>query len=115
MFKVLFFSSIMTLITTSTNTFAQQSDPLAIGGKDTDWFMSRVGRPDLDSEPQEPFKIAGNVYYVGANNISSIFIATAEGHILIDTGTQKMGAVVFPNIVKLGFSPANINTRKYIL
>ncbi len=98
----------MTLITTSTNTFAQQSDPLAIGGKDTDWFMSRVGRPDLDSEPQEPFKIAGNVYYVGANNISSIFIATAEGHILIDTGTQKMGAVVFPNIVKLGFSPANI-------
>jgi len=87
---------------------AQAPDPLAIGGKDTDWFMSRVGRPDLDSEPQAPFKIMGNVYYVGANNISSILVATPMGHILIDTGTQKMGAVVFPNIVTLGFSPADI-------
>jgi metallo-beta-lactamase class B len=84
------------------------SDPLAIGGKDTAWFMERVGRADTDSEPQAPFKIMGNVYYVGANNISSILVATPQGHILIDTGTEKMGAVVFPNIVKLGFKPADI-------
>jgi metallo-beta-lactamase class B len=83
-------------------------DPLAIGGKDTAWFMDRVSRPDTDSEPQAPFKIVGNVYYVGANNIASILIATPRGHILIDTGTQKMAAVVFPNIVKLGFKPADI-------
>ena len=83
-------------------------DPLAIGGKDTAWFMDRVGRPDTDSEPQAPFKIMGNVYYVGANNIASILVATSQGHILIDTGTQKMAAVVFPNIVKLGFKPADI-------
>ena len=83
-------------------------DPLAIGGKDTAWFMSRVGRPDLDSEPQAPFKIMGNVYYVGANNIASILVATPEGHILLDTGTQKMAAVVFPNMVTLGFKPADI-------
>ncbi len=84
------------------------SDPLAIGGKDTAWFMGRVERPDTDSEPQAPFKIVGNVYYVGANNIASILVATANGHILLDTGTQKMAAVVFPNIVKLGFKPADI-------
>lgn len=83
-------------------------DPLAIGGKDAAWFMGRVGRPDTDSEPQAPFKIMGNVYYVGSNNIASILVATAQGHILIDTGTQKMAAVVFPNIVKLGFKPAEI-------
>jgi metallo-beta-lactamase class B len=83
-------------------------DPLAIGGKDTAWFMGRVNRPDTDSEPQEPFKIAGNVYYVGANNIASILVATPEGHILLDTGTHKMAAVVFPNMVKLGFMPADI-------
>jgi beta-lactamase superfamily II metal-dependent hydrolase len=87
---------------------AATSDPLAIGGKDTAWFMDRVGRPDTDSEPQAPFKIMGNVYYVGANNIASILIATPQGHILIDTGTQKMAAVVFPNMVKLGFKPAEI-------
>ncbi len=83
-------------------------DPLAIGGKDTAWFMERPGRADTDSEPQAPFKIMGNVYYVGANNISSILVATPQGHILIDTGTEKMGAVVFPNIVKLGLKPADI-------
>jgi metallo-beta-lactamase class B len=83
-------------------------DPLAVGGKDTDWFMSRVGRPDLDSEPQAPFKIMGNVYYVGSNNIASILVATPEGHILLDTGTQKMAAIVFPNIVTLGFTLADI-------
>lgn len=83
-------------------------DPLAIGGKDTAWFMGRVGRPDTDSEPQAPFKIAGDVYYVGANNIASILVATPQGHVLLDTGTQKMAAVVFPNIVKLGFKPTDI-------
>jgi metallo-beta-lactamase class B len=83
-------------------------DPLAIGGKDTAWFMDRVGRPDTDSEPQAPFKIMGNVYYVGSNNIASILVATSQGHILLDTGTEKMASVVFPNIVKLGFKPADI-------
>src|SRR5262245_9182264 len=87
---------------------AAANDPLAIGGKDTAWFMDRVGRPDTDSEPQAPFKIMGNVYYVGANNIASILVATPRGHILLDTGTQKMAAVVFPNMVKLGFKPADI-------
>ena len=83
-------------------------DPLAVGGKDTAWFMSRVERPDTDSEPQAPFKIMGNVYYVGANNIASILVATPRGHILLDTGTQKMAAVVFPNMAKLGLKPADI-------
>ena len=83
-------------------------DLLAVGGKNTAWFMERVERPDTDSEPQAPFKIMGNVYYVGANNIASILVATPQGHILLDTGTQKMGAVVFPNMAKLGFKPADI-------
>ena len=83
-------------------------DLLAVGGKDTAWFMSRVERADTDSEPQEPFKIAGNVYYVGANNIASILVATPQGHILLDTGTQKMAAVVFPNMAKLGFKLADL-------
>lgn len=109
--KHLLFSAffVFASVTASASVQAQTAgDPLAIGGKDTDWFMGRVNRPDLDSEPQEPFKIMGNVYYVGANNIASILVATPEGHILIDTGTHKMAAVVFPNIVELGFMPADI-------
>lgn len=109
--KVLLASAVIALASIAAAGSAQAPaapDPLAIGGKDTAWFMSRVERPDLDSEPQAPFKIMGNVYYVGANNIASILVATPQGHILLDTGTQKMGAVVFPNIVKLGFKPADI-------
>ena len=109
--KVLLASAVIALASIAAASLAQAPaapDPLAIGGKDTAWFMSRVERPDLDSEPQAPFKIMGNVYYVGANNIASILVATPQGHILLDTGTQKMGAVVFPNIVKLGFKPADI-------
>jgi metallo-beta-lactamase class B len=103
--------TVVAIVSIAVTTAAQKSeapDPLAIGGKDTAWFMDRVGRPDTDSEPQAPFKLAGNVFYVGANNIASILVATPQGHILIDTGTQKMAAVVFPNIVKLGFKPADI-------
>ena len=103
--------TVIALASIAATSAAQKSeapDPLAIGGKDTAWFMDRVGRPDTDSEPQAPFKIMGNVYYVGANNIASLLVATPQGHILLDTGTQKMAAVVFPNIVKLGFKPADI-------
>ena len=100
--------AIASIVATSSAQTPSAPDPLAIGGKDTAWFMDRVGRPDTDSEPQAPFKIMGNVYYVGANNIASILVATPQGHILLDTGTQKMAAVVFPNIVKLGFKPADI-------
>ena len=103
--------TVIALASIAATSAAQKSeapDPLAIGGKDTAWFMDRVGRPDTDSEPQAPFKIMGNVYYVGANNIASILVATPQGHILLDTGTQKMAAVVFPNIVKLGFKPGDI-------
>jgi metallo-beta-lactamase class B len=108
---VLLASALMMFVSIAATSSAQApagSDPLAIGGKDTEWFMSRIERPDLDSEPQAPFKIIGNVYYVGSNNIASILVTTPEGHILLDTGTHKMGAVLFPNIVKLGFKPADI-------
>ena len=102
--KHLFFlaSLILYLATVVAPAQAQSTgDPLAIGGKDTAWFMGRVNRPDTDSEPQDPFRIMGNVYYVGANNIASILVATPDGHILIDTGTQKMAAVVFPTASSL--------------
>jgi hypothetical protein len=37
-------------------------------------------------QPVEPFRIAGNFYYVGAN-ASSVFLLTGpEGHVLIDGG-----------------------------
>ena len=53
--------------------------------------------------PFEPRRIIGNIYYVGANLISSFLIVTPAGNILLDTGPSQMLPQVAANIEKLGF------------
>jgi metallo-beta-lactamase class B len=38
------------------------------------------------NRPVKPFRVIGNVYYVGANEITSFLITTPQGHILLDSG-----------------------------
>jgi glyoxylase-like metal-dependent hydrolase (beta-lactamase superfamily II) len=59
-------------------------------------------RSDL-ARPIEPFRIVGNIYYVGASNIASYLISTSRGLILLDAGTREMLPMVESSIVKLGF------------
>ena len=60
------------------------------------------------SAPVEPFKIVGNIHYVGGANISSYLITTPEGHILIDTGMKEMHEVIKNSVAKLGFNTSDI-------
>ena len=60
----------------------------------------------------EPFKIFGNLYFVGTQPASSHMIDTGEGLILIDTGYQHGLYILINNIWKLGYNPADI---KYVL
>ncbi len=60
------------------------------------------------SEAIEPFRVVGNVYYVGAKNIASWLIATEEGHFVLDTGTREMESVVQASIQKLGFELSDV-------
>src|SRR5689334_24117263 len=60
------------------------------------------------SQPVEPFRIVGNIYYVGARNIASYLITTPEGHIMIDTGTNEMHQLIVSNVAKLGFKLRDI-------
>ena len=55
------------------------------------------------SKPVEPFRVIGNIYYVGAVGISSHIITTDQGLILLDTGTDQMQTGILSNIEKLGF------------
>jgi len=48
--------------------------------------------------------VIGNIYYVGAVNISSHIIVTPEGLILLDTGTQEMLPGIRTNLEKLGYT-----------
>ena len=60
------------------------------------------------SAPAEPFRIVGNIHYVGAANIASYLITTPQGHILIDTGMTEMQDVIRNNVAKLGFKTSDI-------
>ena len=64
------------------------------------------------NQPVEPFKIIGNIYYVGASEIASFLIATPQGHILIDGGFEETAPQILANIKKLGFKPGEV---KYLL
>jgi metallo-beta-lactamase class B len=60
------------------------------------------------SQPEESFRLVGNIYYVGAKNIASYLITTPQGHILVDTGTTEMTPVITANVEKLGFKLRDI-------
>src|ERR1043165_3263479 len=55
------------------------------------------------NEPFRPFRIIGNVYYVGPAGVSSFLITTPEGHILIDTGFESTVPRIKESVAKLGF------------
>jgi len=52
---------------------------------------------------QEPFHIAGNLYYVGTKEMSSFLLTDAKGHILIDGGYPGNVDMIIKNIGLLGF------------
>ena len=54
-------------------------------------------------EPAEPFRIAGNLYYVGANDAAAFLITGAGGHIVIDGGYPSTAPMIMASIAKLGF------------
>ena len=56
----------------------------------------------------EPFRIAGNLYYVGGADVTSFLITTPNGHILLDGGYDQMAAGIAGNIEKLGFRARDV-------
>src|SRR5688572_29625893 len=55
------------------------------------------------SQPYVPFRIVGNVYYVGTYDLACYLIVTREGNILINTGLAASASLVSDNIKTLGF------------
>ena len=71
-----------------------------------------LGQADPQSremnKPVPPFRIAGNLYYVGATEVSSFLITTPHGHILLDGGFAETAPQVEKNIATLGFKLADV-------
>jgi imidazolonepropionase-like amidohydrolase/glyoxylase-like metal-dependent hydrolase (beta-lactamase superfamily II) len=58
--------------------------------------------------PVPPFRIAPNLYYVGAADITSYLITTPKGHIVLDGGFEETVPLIRGNIKRLGFKVEDV-------
>jgi hypothetical protein len=57
------------------------------------------------NQPVPPFRIAGNIYYVGAYEVTSYAIRTEKGLILLDSGFAETVPLIERNLHTLGLDP----------
>ena len=67
---------------------------------------------EVMTKPTEPFRIIGDLYYVGTQGSASYLVTSPQGSVLIDAGLAETVPLVEANITKLGFQLADI---KYLL
>lgn len=75
------------LLLSAVNSFAQQNDE-----EQRAW-----------NRPVKPFRVAGNIYYVGVAGVTSFLITTPEGHILLDSGFAETVPRIEESMRQLGF------------
>lgn len=56
------------------------------------------------TEPFPPFRIAGNLYYVGSKGLANYLVTTPQGNILINSGLEANVPLIQTSIEKLGFT-----------
>jgi len=85
-------------------TFADPTSGSSIPGR-RDQYTKAFG--DWN-QPIKPVRIIGNIYYVGASEVSSFLITTAQGHILLDSGFAETVPLIVQGVNQLGFKMADI-------
>ena len=60
------------------------------------------------TEPFPPFRIAGNLYYVGSKGLANYLIATPQGHLLINSDLEANVPLIRASVEKLGFKFSDI-------
>ncbi|HKB13112.1 MAG TPA: subclass B3 metallo-beta-lactamase [Vicinamibacterales bacterium] len=71
--------------------------PPAAAQNDPDW-----------TRPFPPFRIVGNVYWVGSYDLSTYLITTPQGHILINTGVGDTAKQIKASVEQLGFKLSDV-------
>jgi metallo-beta-lactamase class B len=72
------------------------------------FFLALAGGLFAQSNPEwtetfPPFRVAGNLYYVGSKGLASFLITTPEGNILINSDLEANVPMISASIEKLGF------------
>jgi metallo-beta-lactamase class B len=60
------------------------------------------------TEAFPPFRIAGNLYYVGSKGLANYLITTPQGHILINSDLEANVPLIKASVEKLGFKFGDI-------
>ncbi|MCU0616636.1 MAG: subclass B3 metallo-beta-lactamase [Gemmatimonadaceae bacterium] len=55
------------------------------------------------NEPQRPFRLHGNTWYVGTRGLSAILVTSSAGHVLIDGGLPESAPLIAASVRALGF------------
>jgi metallo-beta-lactamase class B len=78
-------------------------------------FASCVNAASIDctqcadwNKDQAPFRIYGNTYFVGPHGLSSVLIASPEGHVLIDGALPQSAPLIARHIEQLGFKVSDV-------
>lgn len=70
---------------------------------------ARADMPANWTKPTKPYRVVGNIYYVGTEGISSWLITSSAGHVILDGGPNaEVGKQIERNIASLGFKLADV-------
>ena len=60
------------------------------------------------TRPFPPFKLVGNIYWVGSYDLSTYLITTPQGHLLINTGVGDTAQKIKASVEQLGFKMSDV-------
>lgn len=70
---------------------------------------ARADDPASWSKPVRPYRVVGNIYYVGTEGLAAWLVTTPDGHILLDGGASAEGGkLIERSVQQLGFKPADV-------
>lgn len=91
------FRSVRVLIAVAALTCALISSPPVQAQNNPEW-----------TRPFPPFKLIGNIYWVGSYDLSTYLITTPQGHILVNTGLTESAPNIKASVEQLGFKMSDV-------
>jgi metallo-beta-lactamase class B len=65
-------------------------------------------RREVWNQPMEPFRVIGNIHYVGTHGLAAYLITSPAGHILLDAALAESATQIERNITALGFRLSDV-------
>jgi metallo-beta-lactamase class B len=84
-------------VTVRGHTFTQQS-----------LFQRNIGAPDDQTAQFPPYKVIGNIYYVGTKSLAAFLVVTPQGNILINSTYERNVPTIQKSVEQLGFKFSDI-------